>query len=85
MKYKEMIEEILFDKYLDTDVTVIFQGYIKTNFVIHNAKILLSENTLMITNTKKEEITICLNEVIDLKVNSCITFYFDNLEVTLDY
>lgn len=86
MKNRELIEEKLFDDYLDKDVTVILKGcIIITQFIIHNAKILLNDNTLMITDCKKEEFIIDLSFVTNTIVDNAITFELEEQKVTLDY
>lgn len=85
MKNREIIEEMLFEKYLDKDITIILKGGITTEFIIHSAKILLSDNTLIITNTKKEELIIDFSFVTDSKVDNAITFELEEQKVTLDY
>ena len=85
MKNREIIEEKLFNDYLDKDVTVILKGCIITQFIIHNAKILLSNNTLILTDTKKEEFIIDLSFITDTSVDNAITFELEEQKVTLDY
>jgi len=85
MKNREIIEEMLFEKYLDKDITIILKGGITTEFTIHSAKILLSDNTLIITNTKKEELIIDFSFVTDSKVDNAITFELEEQKVILDY
>lgn len=85
MKNREIIEEMLFEKYLDKDVTVILKGGITTEFIIHSAKILLSDISLIITNTKKEELIIDFSFVTNTTVDNAITFELEEQKVTLDY
>ncbi len=85
MKNREIIEEMLFEKYLDKDITIILKGGITTEFTIHSAKILLSDNTLIITNKKKEELIIDFSFVTDSKVDNAITFELEEQKVILDY
>jgi len=85
MKNREIIEEKLFNNYLDKDVTVILKGAITTKFIIHGSKILLSDNTLILTDTKKEEFIIDLSWVTDVIVDNAITFEIEEQKITLDY
>lgn len=85
MKNREIIEEMLFEKYLDKDITIILKGGITTEFIIHNAKILLSDISLILTDCKKEEFIIDLSFVTDTKVDNAITFELEEQKVTLDY
>ncbi len=85
MKNRELIEEKLFDDYLDKDITVILKGGITTEFIIHNAKILLSDISLILTDCKKEEFIIDLSFVTNTKVDNAITFELEEQKVTLDY
>lgn len=85
MENRKLIEKKLFDNYLDKDVNVILKGGITTEFIIHNAKILLSNHTLIITNTKKEELIIKFSFVTDVIVDNAITFELEEQKVTLDY
>lgn len=85
MKNRELIEEKLFDDYLDKDITVILKGGITTEFIIHNAKILLSDISLILTDCKKEEFIIDLSFVTDTKVDNAITFELEEQKVILDY
>ncbi len=85
MKNREIIEKMLFEKYLDKDVTVILKGGITTEFIIHSAKILLSDISLILTNTKKEEFIIDLSFVTNTRVDNAITFEMEEQKVTLDY
>lgn len=85
MKHRETIEEKLFDEYLDKDVTVILRGVITTQFIIHSAKILLNDYTLILTDAKREEFIIDLSFVTDTKVDNAITFELEEQKVTLDY
>lgn len=85
MKNREIIEEMLFEKYLEKDVNVILRGGITTEFIIHNAKILLSDISLILTDCKKEEFIIDLSFVTDTKVDNAITFELEEQKVTLDY
>lgn len=85
MKNRELIEEKLFDDYLDKDITVILKGGITTEFIIHSAKILLSDISLLLTDTKKEEFIIDLSFVTDTKVDNAITFELEEQKVILDY
>lgn len=85
MKNRELIKEKLFEKYLDKDVNVILKGGITTEFIIHNAKILLSDISLILTDCKKEEFIIDLSFVTDTKVDNAITFELEEQKVILDY
>lgn len=85
MKHREIIEEKLFNEYLDKDVSVILKGCIITQFIIHKTKILLSDNTLILTDTKKEEFIIDLSFVTDVIVDNAITFEIEEQKITLDY
>jgi len=85
LKHRETIEEKLFDDYLDKDVTVILKGVITTQFIIHSARILLNDYTLILTDTKKEEFIIDFSFVTDVIVDNAITFEIDEQRVTLDY
>ena len=85
MKNREIIEKMLFEKYLDKDVTVILKGGITTEFIIHSAKILLSDISLILTNTKKEEFIIDLSFVTNTRVDNALTFEMEEQKVTLDY
>lgn len=85
MKNREIIEEMLFEKYLDKDVIVILKGAITTEFIIHSAKILLSDISLILTDCKKEEFIIDLSFVTDTKVDNAITLELEEQKVTLDY
>lgn len=85
MKNREIIEKMLFEKYIDNDITVILKGGITTEFIIHNAKILLSDISLILTDTKKEEFIINLSFVTDTKIDNAITFELEEQKVTLDY
>lgn len=85
MKNRELIEQRLFDNYLEKDVNVILRGGITTEFTIHSAKILLSDNTLIITNTKREELLINFSFVTNTTVDNAITFELEEQKVTLDY
>lgn len=85
MKNKGLIEEKLFDDYLDKDVTVILKGCITTEFIIHSAKILLSDISLILTDCKKEEFIIDLSFVTNTRVDNAITFELEEQKVTLDY
>lgn len=85
MKNREIIEEMLFEKYLEKDVNVILRGGITTEFIIHNAKILLSDISLILTDTKKEEFIIDLSFITNTTVNNTITFELEEQKVTLDY
>jgi hypothetical protein len=85
MQNREIIEEMLFEKYLDKDVTIILKGGITTEIIIHSAKILLSDISLILTDTKKEEFIIDLSFVTNTKVDNAITFELEEQKVTLDY
>jgi len=85
MKNRELIKEKLFDDYLDKDITVILKGGITTEFIIHSAKILLSDISLILTDCKKEEFIIYLSFVTDTTVDNAITFELEEQKVTLDY
>lgn len=85
MKNRELIKEKLFDDYLDKDITVILKGGITTEFIIHSAKILLSDISLILTDCKKEEFIIDLSFVTDTTVDNAITFELEEQKVTLDY
>lgn len=85
MKNRELIEQRLFEKYLDKDITIILKGGITTEFIIHNAKILLSDISLILTDCKKEELIIDLSFVTNTRVDNAITFELEEQKVTLDY
>ena len=85
MKNRELIEEKLFNDYLDKDITVILKGGITTQFVIHDARILLNDYTLILTDTKKEQFMVDLSFVTDVIVDNAITFEIEEQKVTLDY
>lgn len=85
MKDRETLESKLFDDFLEKDLTIILKGNINTEFVIHSAKLLMSNNTLMITDSKKEELIISFNDVIDIDTNSFIKIQFENQSVIIDF
>jgi len=84
LKNKEKIINILFNEYLDKDITVILEKSITTDFIIEKAKIVMSDRTLMITDGNKKELIICLDEVLNTKIHNAITFQLENQLVTLD-
>ena len=61
MKDREILENKLFDEYLEKDVTIILTGNIETMLVIHNCKILINDYRIILTDCKKEEIIISIN------------------------
>lgn len=56
MKDREILENKLFDEYLEKDVTIILTGNIETMLVIHNCKILINDYRIILTDCKKKKL-----------------------------
>lgn len=84
MKDREILENKLFDEYLEKDVTIILTGNIETMLVIHNCKILINDYRIILTDCKKEKIIIRTDEIIDISFNQCINIDLGNQNITID-
>ena len=84
MYNREELENKLFNDYLEKDITVIITGDIETLFIIHNCKILINDYRIVLTNSKKEEIILSFNNVVDVKIENCIKIDYDCQSVIID-
>lgn len=85
LKHKELLEEQLYNNFLNKDLTIIIDGGISTNFVIRNAKIVISNSTLFITDGQKQDLIILLDEITNVTSKNYISIEFDMLNITIDY
>lgn len=82
---KEKVLDKLFNEFLNKDLKIILAGTIETQFIIHNAKIVMNNKHLIITNCEDEEVIISLDELSDVKISEYyITFEINNQMVTID-
>lgn len=78
------LQKLILSKFKNTDITVIINGVIRTDFIIHNANIVISNKTLFITDSNNKDLTISLDEATNILLHRYIVFEFDNLTVILD-
>ena len=81
----EKLKKTLLKEYKNKDILVILEGFIKTYIIIKNSKILINNQTLILTDGKQQEIIIDLDYVYNIDVNTAIMFDLDNEKITLQY
>ena len=81
----EKLKKALLKEYKNKDILVILEGFIKTYIIIKNSKILINNQTLILTDGKQQEIIIDLDYVYNIDVNTAIMFDLDNEKITLQY
>ena len=81
----EKLKKALLKDYKNKDIIVILEGFIKTYIIIKNSKILINNQTLILTDGKQQEIIIDLDYVYNIDVNTAIMFDLDNEKITLQY
>lgn len=82
---KEKVLDKLFNDFLNKDLKIVLSGTIETQFMVHNAKIVMNNKHLIITNCEDEEVIISLDELSDVKISEYyITFEINNQMVTID-
>ncbi len=81
---KELLKQILEKEYNNKDLTIIFEGSLETQFIIHQCQILNSDNTLLLCN-QKIQFKIDLDEVTDIEMNNCIILEMESLKIVIDY
>ena len=81
----EKLKNALLKDYKNKDIIVILEGFIKTYIIIKNSKILINNQTLILTDGKQQEIIIDLDYVYNIDVNTAIMFDLDNEKITLQY
>lgn len=84
-KYKEELSNKLFNEYLDKDLSIFLAGSIEMSFTIHKAKFLINDYRIIITDSKKEEIIIKVDEIIGIKLENCIVIDLGNQQIIIDY
>ncbi len=81
----EKLKKALLKEYKNKDILVMLEGFIKTYIIIKNSKILINNQTLILTDGKQQEIIIDLDYVYNIDVNTAIMFDLDNEKITLQY
>ena len=81
----EKLKNALLKDYKNKDIIVILEGFIKTYIIIKNSKILINNQTLILTDGKQQEFIIDLDYVYNIDVNTAIMFDLDNEKITLQY
>ena len=81
----EKLKKALLKEYKNKDILVILEGFIKTYIIIKNSKILINNQTLILTDGKQQEFIIDLDYVYNIDVNTAIMFDLDNEKITLQY
>lgn len=81
----EKLKKALLKDYKNKDIIVILEGFIKTYIIIKNSKILINNQTLILTDGKQQEFIIDLDYVYNIDVNTAIMFDLDNEKITLQY
>lgn len=85
LKHKELLEEQLYNNFLNKNLTIILDGGISTNFIIKNAKIVISDSILFITDGQKKDLIILLDEITNVTAKNYISIEFDMINITIDY
>lgn len=84
MKDKDKMIEKLYNEFLDKDLQIILEETIETQILIDNAKILMNNKRLIISDCNNEEIMICLNEMSNIEISKYfIKFKIVNQLVTI--
>ena len=81
----EKLKKTLLKEYKNKDILIMLEGFIKTYIIIKNSKILINNQTLILTDGKQQEIIIDLDYVYNIDVNTAIMFDLDNEKITLQY